>query len=500
MSSNLSGFLCFNPAKLTNLQTCQVTVSLAIIYLMLDTDNLPSTNGVYLFKNKETVLYVGKSINIKVRVKSHIKNALLDQKEALIIQQSDRVDFVITDSEFNALLLESQLINKYQPKYNLILKDDKTPLYIKITIKEKYPKIFVVRRPRNFELISGVFSRPIRDRYPHISRLENKAFWLRGKEDDHKSIYFGPFSSRKNTEIILRHIRKIIPFCTDKKISNKPCFYSKVNLCNPCPNIIHKITDNKSLINQYRKNIRLLIKLLKGQTNNIKKQWQKELLALNKSKDYEKAIIIRDRLTMLERLVTSRFQNDIIESKTSKSDEVNEALYDLQKILKLYFSKIKMLHRIECYDISTWMQNTTTASQVVMTNGYVDKKEYRRFKINNQKLQSDFERLQEVMRRRLKQNWSKPDLFVVDGGRPQIEAIKIVLEEFKQKIPLIGIAKQPDRIVIGKRLRTRSGLMSYPTLFFKDDRSGLNLIRQLRDEAHRFARKYHLLLRGKMMI
>lgn len=432
---------------------------------MLDTDNLPSTNGVYLFKNKDRVLYVGKSINIKVRVKSHIKNAVLDQKEALIIQQSDHVEHIITDSEFNALLLESQLINKYQPKYNLILKDDKTPLYIKITIKDKYPKVFVVRR-----------------------------------EDDHKSIYFGPFSSRKNTEIILRHIRKIIPFCTDKNINKKPCFYSKVNLCNPCPNIIEKFKENKILTNQYRKNIRLLIKLLQGQTDAVKKQWQKELSVLNINKEYEKAIIIRDRLIMLERLTTSRFQNDITENKTSKSMRVNESLYDLLKILVVYFPKIKSLHRIECYDISTWMQNTTTASLVVMTDGYVDKKEYRRFKINNQKLQSDFERLQEVMRRRLNQNWQKPDLFVIDGGRPQIEAIKLVLDEFQLSIPLIGIAKQPDRIVIGEKSKTQSGLMSFPTLFFRSDRSGFNLIRQLRDEAHRFAKKYHLLLRNKMMI
>jgi len=432
---------------------------------MLDTENLPSTIGVYLFKNKDTVLYVGKSINIKVRVKSHIKNAVLDQKEALIIQQSDHVEFIITDSEFNALLLEGQLISKHQPKYNLILKDDKTPLYIKITTKEKYPKVFVVRR-----------------------------------ENDHESIYFGPFSSRKNTEIILREIRKIIPFCTDKKISDKPCFYSKVKLCNPCPNVIEKTSNNILLFCQYRKNLNLLTKLLRGQTNEVKKKWQQELQRLNKSKNYEQAIIIRNRLIMLERLITGHFKNDIIENKTNKSLFINDALYDLQKILKTYFPEIKTLHRIECYDISTWMQNSTTASMVVMTDGYIDKKQYRRFKIKNQKLQSDIERLQEVIRRRLKQIWSKPDLFVIDGGRPQIVAIKLIFDDLKIKIPLIGIAKKPDRIVIGEKSKTRSGLMSYPTLFFRNDRSGYNLIRQLRDEAHRFAKKYHLLLRSKMMI
>jgi len=432
---------------------------------MLDIDNLPSTIGIYLFKNKDTVLYVGKSINIKVRVKSHIKNAELNQKEALIIQKSDHVEYLITDSEFSALLLESQLINKYQPKYNLILKDDKTPLYIKITIKDRYPKVFVVR-----------------------------------KENNKQSIYFGPFSSRKNTEIILRQIRKIIPFCTDKKISNKSCFYSKVGLCNPCPNIIEKTSDNKLLIKHYQKNIRLLIKLLKGETNEVKKQWQKELIIHNNKKAYEKAIIYRDRLIMLERLTTLHFQNDIIEGKINQSLKVNEALYDLQKILITYYTEINILNRIECYDISTWMQNSTTASQVVMTDGYVDKKQYRRFKINNQKLQSDVERLHEVMRRRLRQNWPKPDLFIIDGGRPQIDTIKLILDELKLKIPLIGIAKRPDRIIIGKKTVSQSGLFSYPTLFFKNNRPGFNLIRQLRDEAHRFAKKYHLLLRNKMML
>ncbi len=102
--------------------------------------------------------------------------------------------------------------------------------------------------------------------------------------------------------------------------------------------------------------------------------------------------------------------------------------------------------------------------------------------------------------RRLKQDWPKPNLFIIDGGRPQIETVNFVLNQENIETPLIGIAKRPDRIVIGKKVRTGSGLMNYPTLFFRSDRAGFNLIRQLRDEAHRFAKKYHLLLRGKMMI
>jgi len=109
-------------------------------------NHLPSTFGVYLFKRKNEILYVGKSINIKVRVLSHLKNALMDRKDFLIVNSSDSVKSRVTENEFKALLLESYLIKKYQPKYNAICKDGKSYLYIKISIKENFPKLILCRK------------------------------------------------------------------------------------------------------------------------------------------------------------------------------------------------------------------------------------------------------------------------------------------------------------------------------------------------------------------
>ena len=164
-------------------------------------------------------------------------------------------------------------------------------------------------------------------------------------------------------------------------------------------------------------------------------------------------------------------------------------LEEMAVILKRYFPRIVKLDRIETYDISNLGLNQAVGSMVVMKNGQIDKKEYRRFKIKQLGLKSDFERLKEVLSRRLKQSWPVPDLIIIDGGRPQIKAIIKVFQENQINIPLLGIAKNPDRVIVG--------VEGSPNLFLKNDSQVLNIIRRLRDESHRFARKYHLFLRSK---
>jgi excinuclease ABC subunit C len=142
--------------------------------------------------------------------------------------------------------------------------------------------------------------------------------------------------------------------------------------------------------------------------------------------------------------------------------------------------------------MSTFQFKESTASMVVFTNGLSDKKEYKRFKIKNPQAESDFEMMDEVIRRRLKNNWPLPDLFVVDGGKPQVRTVLKVFHETNTTIPLIGIAKRPDRIIIGE-----GDLLSVrPQL----DHPGFKLIQSLRDESHRFAKKYHVYLRNKKML
>lgn len=418
-------------------------------------NNLPSTIGVYLFKKNQEILYIGKSVNIKARIKSHIENAKLNKKEYLIVNQADNIETIAVETEFQALLLESELIKKYRPKYNVIWKDDKSYLYITITINDEYPKIFLVRK--------------------HDIKENNK-----------KALYFGPFSSTKIAENLISEIRKIIPFCTEKKLSNKPCFYSKIGLCHPCPNIIENTKDKevkKQLKRQYKNNIKKIIDIFNGKITRILDDFYKKLKKLTSEENYEKAIEIRDKIFRLEKLLNNPIQEEEIINDDHKS------LILLLSELKKYFPQIKKLSRIECYDISNLQNQFQVASMVVMTEGKIDKKEYKRFKIKNHNLSSDFERIKEVLERRFKNDWPLPDLLVIDGGRPQVKIVLEILKNFNKDIPVIGIAKNPDRLIIGQE--------NFLTVKFPQTHKGFNLIRLLRDEAHRFAKKYHLKIRNK---
>ena len=406
-------------------------------------DNLPSTIGIYFFKNDKVVNYIGKSVNIKARVSSHLENAKLDNKEKLIIKNSNIVEAVATESEFKALILEAKLIRELQPKYNSIWKDDKSPLYIKITVKEELPKIMITRKPSD------------------------------------RSLCFGPFSSVRMVEKIINDIRRIIPFCTQKKLSKKACFYSKIGLCNPCPNEIKNIEQKK----QYKKNIRQVISILNGNIKIIVRDLSQQLNVLIKDNQYEQAIVIRNKMFRFNRLLSLKDDSDF----SFKDNE--KKIREMFLFLKKYFPQLKKLERIETYDISNLGLKQAVGSMVVMNNGQIDKKEYRKFKIKQLGLSSDFDRLKEVMSRRLQQKWPLPDLMIIDGGKPQIKAILKILDSNKVSIPLLGIAKNPDRVI--------AGIEGYPSLFLKNDSDVLNIIRLLRDESHRFAHKYHLFLRNK---
>lgn len=405
-------------------------------------DILPSVTGLYIFKNGEVVNYIGKSVNIKARVLSHLENAKLDNKERLIIENSNKIESIVTESEFKALMLEAKMIRELQPKYNSIWKDDKSPLYIKITVADKFPKILITRKP-----------------------------------SDKTNLYFGPFSSVRMVEKIINDIRRIIPFCTQKKISKKACFYSKIGLCNPCPNEIN------GREKQYKKNIKQVISILNGRVALIISSLKKQLNNLIKAEQYEDAIIIRNKIFRFDRLLHLKDDSEYSVNNNQKN------LEEFFIILKNYISKLTKLNRIETYDISNLGLKQAVGSMVVMKNNQIDKHEYRRFKIRKIGLKSDFERLKEVMVRRIKQNWPTPDLIVIDGGKPQIKAVLKVFQDNHIKIPLVGIAKNPDRIIVG--------VEGYPNLFLKNDSGVLNIIRLLRDESHRFARKYHLILRNK---
>lgn len=422
---------------------------------------IPQTYGVYLYKQAGEIVYVGKSINLRARIKGHWEAARYSSKERGIVA-ADTIEIITTASEFEALIVEAHYIKQYRPKYNVSWRDDKSFVFIKIPLKDTYPKITLVRQYH---------------------------------QDSSTAVYFGPFKAATVAVKLLRMIRKIVPFCTSKRITKTPCFYSKIGLCYPCPNVIEQVKDEnvkKTLQKHYKANIKKVVKLLKGHLQEVRLELQKQLTLASKEERFEDAIEARNKLIALDSLLSERFITTGSDLQELTATSPQKDMEELNKLLSRFFPGLPPLQRIECYDISHLMSKDITASMVVMLEGRMDKSEYKKFRIKNPQSVSDFDRLQEVFRRRFNHpEWGTPDLLVVDGGKPQVRAVLKTLAELGLTIPLIGIAKNPDRLIIAPQLETvRIGF----------NNRGFNLIRVLRDESHRFAKAYHTLLRDKRVL
>ena len=354
--------------------------------------SLPSVSGVYQFTQHDRPVYIGKSVNIKARVSSHIQAAKLSKKELLIVSNSNALVFQETISDFDAIVLEAKLIKEFRPIYNIALKDDKHFLYIKITVKDNFPKVFSVRA-----------------------------------ENDRKSLYFGPFASTETTEKLLYHLRTIIPFCTQKKIGKHACFYSKIGLCDPCPSYINNQTGDvkKKLQIEYQSHIKTLIVMLKGEGIKIIAELESELAKQITKGDYEKAIETRDKILSINRILYSRSFTTFDMVDYTKQSNIDSQLRDF--LYSCFKKQINDNYRIECYDMSTLFGDSPTGSLVVLENGALSSSQYKRFKIKNG-AKSDFEAICEVLMRRFKRDdWKLPDLIIIDGGKPQVRVVSQVL-------------------------------------------------------------------------
>ncbi|KKP47038.1 MAG: Excinuclease ABC C subunit domain protein [Candidatus Woesebacteria bacterium GW2011_GWA1_33_30] len=351
-----------------------------------------------------------------------------------MVEEADRITFIRVNSDLESLLLESYLIKIWKPKYNILLKDDKHALYIEIT-NEEYPRVITSRKNGNY----------------------------------------GPFPNSSNVKTILKLIRRVFPF-SDHKLAKKPCLYSHLGLCNPCPN---KILSDKD-IKIYRKNIRNIKLILSRKFNVVRKLLEKEMNSLSKLEKYEEAKIIRDKIQALDYITQKRIdEKSFLTNPNLTEDLRNEELKNLRKLLITYYILPISLHRIECFDIAHLSGSSATASMVVAIDGQMEHEYYRHFKIKQSKGNSDYDSMKEIAKRRIKHldDWGKPNLIIVDGGLGQV---KIFDKEFLQfKIPVVGIAKNPDRLVLPNSKKVR--LQGWT----------LQLVSRIRDEAHRFARRYH---------
>jgi excinuclease ABC subunit C len=407
---------------------------------------LPRTPGVYIFRDgKGKILYVGKATSLRDRVRSYFSGR--DERGERIFSMVSRIAKIETqktDSVLEALILESNLIKKHQPKYNVDLKDDKSFSYFVIT-EEKFPRVLIARETELKE-----------------NKIRNSSFAI------HNS--YGPYTSKKNMEVALGIIRKIFPFHSLKAETEKGCLDFQIGRC-PGPHA-GNITER-----EYRQNIRGIRMILEGKKKNLVKQLEKEMRESAAKHEFEKAAQLRNKVFALKHIQDIA----LISSEGSTFG----------------FTKVEpsATLRIEAYDISNISGRQAVGSMVVFNNDGPDKSQYRKFKIKTIGQADDVGMMQEVLFRRFNNDWPKPDLILLDGGQGHLNMGEAVLRSLKSDIPLVAVAKGPTRknneIILGKYK---------PAEEIKTILNNGNLVKQIMDEAHRFAIAFHRKIRRKEFI
>ncbi len=440
------------------------TINVRLNDLPRTLSRVPHAPGVYVFRNrKNTVLYVGKAVNLSNRVRQYFtpSSQKAVPKIQLLVGEIASIDVFKTSSEFEALLLEAKFIRKHLPKYNARAKDDKSPLYIAIPAGDPLPTIRFVRRTAL-----------------GYSQVAQKSVSV-----------FGPFQSAHVARGLMSTIRHVVPFCTQRRRDGKPCFYTHLGLCGPCPSLLSKAPKTKEtdrLRSVYRRNVRRLCDILSGRSGQTLHKMEREIKQLSRLERYEQANRVQDQVRTLTELITRRFNpvalttNDDLARPTPK-----EACESLAAVLRPYFPSLSTLARIECIDISNLLGRGAVGSLVVLTDGVIDTSQYRRFAIRTVGQSSDVAMIREVLTRRLRhKEWPFPDLLVIDGGKPQVRVAQEVLSSMGYNIATIGLAKRFEEIIVGVRA-------GYATIRLALHDPALRIIQQLRDEAHRFALSYH---------
>lgn len=536
---------------------------------------LPASPGVYIMKDKfGNVIYVGKAVSLKNRVRQYFQSSKNhSDKVRSMVKNIFSFEYIITDSELEALILECNLIKKYKPKYNILLRDDKTYPYIKVTVNEDYPRVLKVRRI-----------------------LKDKAK------------YFGPYSNVSAVNDTIDIIRNIYPIRTcnidmDKAIKSGmgPCLNYHIKKCiGPCTGMVSK--------KEYMDMIDEILLFLSGKEDKLVGVLEEKMKAASMVLDFEEAASYRDKIRSLkdvmEKQKISNVQNDsdqdviamanfdqeacvqvffirhgkvsgrenfmlegvkdsdrstilgsfikqfymsqeyipreliveeefldmeimeeILSSKRGtavsirvpkrgdkralvlmvrknadeyllKFDDLKKKKYEksigsLEELGKLLDLDAKNLNRIEAYDISNIQGVDSIGTMVVYTKGIKDKKEYRRFKIKTVEGPDDYASMAEVLDRRLKHG-NLPDLILLDGGKGQVSAVKKVLEENGEDIPLWGMYKDD-------RHRTKGLLNGEKTIELDRTTSLYRFVAGIQEEVHNYSISYHRSLRDKKM-
>ena len=408
-------------------------------------NKLPASPGVYFHKNAAgESIYVGKAAVLKNRVRQYFQNSVKDVKTQALVAEIFDTDWIVVDTEMDALFLESEMIKRYMPKWNILLRDDKTVSYVRITMNEEVPYISFTRNPV-----------------------------------DDKATYIGPFYGKSAVEKAVRTLRKVFPYYT-KPYDGRKSLDTDLGLT---PGIeIGKCTPK-----DYKRNLRKLMRYLEGDREKLLRELEKTMAEAAEAGEFELAAEARDQLFGLKELK----KKIVFSDKEFLDISSDQALKQLQEFLGLE----KPPRRIEGYDISHQSGTNTVASMVVFINGASARSEYRKFKIRSS-TNDDLKSMTEVITRRLKhKEWEYPDLIVLDGGAGQVNAILPIVAE--AGIPVIGRDKSGDH---SKSAGVKLIIPGKGLVELSSGSHVARLIARIDEEAHRFAITYHSLLKRKNML
>jgi excinuclease ABC subunit C len=450
---------------------------------------LPTLPGVYFHKDtRGEIIYIGKAASLRNRVRQYFqKSRFRDPKtEALVAEIAD-VEWITVEAELDALFLEAEMVRRYLPRYNILLRDDKSSLFVRITYDAAHPAVTFTHQPL-----------------------------------DDKARYFGPYFNGAEVKRALKYLRRVFPYSTHSTIPKRACLQYHLGLC-------PGLEEDKISLNDYRANLRQLMQYLKGERAKVLVKMEKDMQRAAKKKHFEKAAELRNQYFALKALS----KQVVFSDKEFLDISKDRGLAGLAELLGLS----KPPRRVEGYDISHMQGTDNVASMVVFTNGIPEKTAYRKFKMrlpgNN-----DFAHMEEALTRRLSEknqkDWGLPDLFLIDGGKGQLAAAIKARDAAGVMRPMIGLAKREEEIVIH---RTRSnpraagpgnqplpnaqtagpagqnspgglGWLPPAELRFSESKDFImillpknsdivKLLQRIRDESHRFAVSYHSVLKGK---
>jgi excinuclease ABC subunit C len=521
---------------------------------MYELSDIPHEPGCYLFRDSiEQIIYIGKAKDLRRRVSSYFQKTHHDLKTRRLVANIADIDFIVTSNEVEALILESTLIKKHQPQYNISLKDSKGYAYIALS-GDAYPRIGISRK------------------------IDQK------KQKKAKTNYFGPFVSAREREQILEFTKRTFKLRTCKTLRKRPCLRAHLGSCAaPCTGRISE--------EEYAYQVKNAEKLLQGKNTELLSDMRKDMQKHSDELLFERALSLRDQIQAIEHLSERQYvlrntaehehvihyavhaeqvylmlfsvergclthkENFVFERTEEFLDEFliqyysdhmppqelilpeepDEAMEtylskkrgsrvnitvpkrgDKRRLLALVSKNIgavffKHINRvdalgealnlpnppstIECFDVSHLSGTGIVGAMVAFLDGKPDKRNYRRYKLKSYEGNDDYLGIAELVRRRytriLNEEASLPDLILIDGGKGQLHAAYDELQKLDLQIPIISIAKREEEIY---------GISSKRPLPIKRNSEASLLLQEIRDETHRFAITYQRTTRSKSQL